>query len=303
MRLPYLLSFMMLHNWRRYCIIDEAMFWKAFNYLSPLNLDGTQNPNFLPVKQNSRPSLESERSAAHPLCSGLLYAQVNSKLRPMGTSWHEDKQAYNYHLKLTNEITSISHIVWSRKAAPIDDAVSQHLIERLKITFSEEGWQKMTEKLQGQKQDDQSHKRKQLQSLENNMQNVLASLQILSDPDALLYQQERLQQIKNEKARLIADIEAGQTQTIQYDELVYMREHFEELLASWQHMTRDEKHLMMQKMIARIILTEFVPRVSANFTILWRDGDEQQFVVFSRPRRNVTSAGCSDTPFSAQPRW
>jgi hypothetical protein len=259
------------------------------NYLSPLRLDGSPNPDYRPVHQHSRPSLEKSRSVERPLCSGLLYGAVNGATIRISTCWDKACQTYIYDLSTDDPLYKASHCVWNRRAFLIDEAVVYHLMKRLEYTFSEEGWEAMTQKLKEPQTPDRTVEEAQLQIVNQQIQNTLMGLKTADEPDLILQMQEDYRKLNAEKARLNAILQPKQPRLVSREQLEDLRGHFDTLLAGgWRKMARNERRVFLQQMIERITLVEFVTRGTSRFIIRWMDGDETERLVYRKVENKQT---------------
>ncbi|MEZ4710675.1 MAG: recombinase family protein [Caldilineaceae bacterium] len=119
-------------------IVDPTLFYKAFNCISPNELSGAENKNFSRVRTYTRPVAEKEREADKPLCTGLLFSELDGKLLRVGTMWKQFIKYYSYFL---SEYGGTSpKRCWTRKAERIDVSVTTLLLEKLRNTFNPDAW-------------------------------------------------------------------------------------------------------------------------------------------------------------------
>ena len=267
-------------------IVSEDLFWQAFNYLSPVSLDGSPNPNYRPIHHNSRPTVQARRKVERPLCAGLMCGLVDDQLTPMFLEWDGRAQKYKYCLSRYSHETTESGSLWKRHTDLIDEAVTYHVIERLKYQFSEEGWKLTLEALQNHDtSEERTRLQHQLRSVENDMERTKLRLRTYEDADLIREDEQVFQHQKAERTRLLAKLESFETTRITYEQLVYMREHFSSLVDTWDtSLTRDEKHLVFQHLIKRIVLVDYAYRKPSLLKIVWSSDDEECFVVLSGSR-------------------
>ena len=254
-------------------IVSEEVYWRAFHYLSPILLDGSPNPDYRPVRQNARPSVEVRRGTERPLCTGLLYSQIDEALLPIQAAWRPTQKHYCYYLSPYDPETSTTRTRWSRQAATIDEAVVYHVLNQLRVTFSEEGWAQMQASLQEEDHPERRLLERQLHEVEQKMQTLLNGMEFYDDPDWIQRSQTKYRDYKAERDRMLAALEPKQVRKLTLDDLTRLRAHFgEELIEhGWQGLDRNGQHLILQELVDRIILTDFDSRGSMHFEIYWRD--------------------------------
>lgn len=115
-------------------VVDEAMFYFAFNRNSAWNLDGSKNTEYLDIRFNERPSLDVERSEERPLLAGLVFSKLDGKDKLVGIHWDgkNDQKRYYYNLVKSD---GFSTPVWRKSAAYFDATVVDLLLSRLRKTF------------------------------------------------------------------------------------------------------------------------------------------------------------------------
>src|SRR5258708_10236636 len=77
-------------------IVPQAVFMRAFNYISPVGLEGEPNLHYKRFQQYARPSKEEDRPVERPLYAGMIVAQANGEWRSVGTTWLKTLQHYIY---------------------------------------------------------------------------------------------------------------------------------------------------------------------------------------------------------------
>jgi hypothetical protein len=242
--------------------------------------DATANPNFKPIRHNSRPNIEAKREKPRPLCAGLIYGAM--------TVWKSKRDCYLYEIAPMDKNFGIGEYAWSREADSVDDAVTYHLLERLRLTFSKGHFEKALQKLDSS--DDRTIKRQKLtlKSIEKQMENLLNGLKNLSEPEMIRKAQDNYKELKAAKAQIETEIEKTKTTTFQREELEHLREHFDELISGWDNLTQDEKHVFFQRMIEKIVLEDYQYRGNSRFKIYWKDGDTEEFIVRPQSARGVS---------------
>lgn len=247
-------------------IVDEATFMRAFNYLSPVALDGRKNGSYKGISDNARPTRDAKRPVERPLLSGMLVARDGEAWGRVGTYWVDKVKRYTYTMWSSQH----DQYLWSKAAAFVDEAVAALVREKLLATFDQSVWEAT---LAGFKEDvngPQRQKRLQLSHLDIVMENLIASLDTLTNPTMVRRAQERYEDAQAEYERLSTELAAMSNRTEQLRSLENLRESCGPVLENWDNMSRDEK---------RVVFHAFIDRIEAEpgdghaleLTVHWRD--------------------------------
>lgn len=256
-------------------IVEEGLFWKAFNYLSPVTLDGRANPHYRPYSENARPSLDKNRPVERPLCAGIIVSKYKGKWKNVGTVWIKDREEYVYMhtARYPHEV-----ILWRRNAYFIDRAIVTALHERLRATFEADVWQETLAQTNAGYEEEKRRISTQLATLERVMQNQILGLETIDNPNMIRAIQERYEEAEAEHKRLSDQLAATISQSQRIIALEKIKNTYDPTLNSWDSMTRDEKRLTLHTFIDRI---EAIPDDGSGLrlTIKWVDGDETNAVL------------------------
>lgn len=255
-------------------IVEEKLFWQAFNYLSPVNPDGTPNEAYRPFRQNARPSRDEDRPVSRPLLAGMVVGNADGQWRKVGTIWEKGREEYTYVLANQRD----AKIYWRRKATYIDEAVTNLVQNKLRATFSPEVWERALAQATGEFQQEHNRITAQLNHLKSVMHNHIVSLETLSNADLIRAVQTRYQDAQAEFERLSHDLAATNKISRQIDALEDIRHSIAPTLAQWNRLSRDEK---------RQILHTFIKRIEANVVdgtglevkVFWLDETTDALVV------------------------
>lgn len=261
-------------------IIDEDTFMRAFNYLSPVSLDGRENRGYRGMKDNARPSREEKRSVERPLLSGMLVARDGEKWGRVGTYWVEKAKRYTY----TMWSVSRDRYLWSKATPFVDEAVAALVREKLMATFDQEVWETTLAEFREQANGQQRQKRLQLSHLDIVMENLIVSLDTLTNPTMIRRTQERYEDAQAEYERLSAELAAMSDKTEQLKSLEKLRESCGPVLENWENMSRDENRVVLHAFIERIE-AEPGDGHSLELTVHWRDETTDCIVL---PRQATT---------------
>jgi len=256
-------------------IVDTELFMKAFNFLSPVTIEGAPNPDYKPYRQASRPKPESERPALPPLCRGMIVAMIDEEWRNVGANWISSKRQYFYKV---HETSALRTYEWSRAADQVDEAVVALLREKLLVTFDPKSWDKTLSSF-GEVYD-QERKRisKQRDLLEKVMNNLIKSLQTLDEEDMIRGAQQQYRDAKTEHARLSSALEHAEDEKAKFEAVIALKENIGPALENWEQMKRDEQISVLRAFIQRIEATA-IDDNGLQLAVLWRDGSRDETLV------------------------
>ena len=253
-------------------IVPKEEFLRAYNYLSPVTMDGLPNPAYRPPRDDARPSREEGRPAERPLCTGLLFSQRQDEWRRVGTGWVQSLQHYAY---LMRDRDHINEYIWSKAARYVDDAIAQVLRDKLASTFDSKVWEQTVSALGENHEAQRKVKVAQLASLEQVMANQVLSLDTVTSPDLIAAVQARYEGAKAERERLLRDINAVDNQSQQLEAVLALKTSYGPALDNWPNMTRDEKRTVLQAFIERIEATPIEDQ-GLQLVIRWRDSSRDE---------------------------
>ena len=262
-------------------IIDEATFYKVFNYLSEVTLDGSVNEDYRFIKQNTRPSLDDNRQAARPLFEGLMFAPWEGGFRQVSTCYRVHYKHYSYTLVDTD---GFGTKLWVKSANHIDAAVSALLIEKLRLTFNYQKWEATVEASNQVFEEQRKLKEAQLKQLETVMENLVTSLASLSMPQMIAAVEQKYGEAQAEYARLQKELGSVKAGVANYEKMMVWKKSFSQAADNWTKLTQDEKRVVMHVFVQQIIATKTGDDLQ--LVVNWTDGstDQLQF-------RRVASTG------------
>ena len=256
-------------------IVPVDLFMHAYDYLSPVTFDGQINPNFHPFRQNSRPSREQARPVERPLCAGMIVSWIDGKQRHVGTNWSSSFQSYTY--TLWSPPPADSH-VWSKTARFVDEAVTTLFRQKLRATFDVTDWDEALAEFAQSYEQDQRRAQAQLSALEQVMENLVASLDALTNPGMIAKVQARYEQAQDEYTRLRAELARTKTHTAQLQAVYTLRENCGPALDNWENLTRDEKIVALHTFITEIEANQ-VEGAGIRLVIHWRDMTSSEIIL------------------------
>ena len=262
-------------------VVPSDLFVQAFNYLSPVTLDGQINHGYRPFREQSRPSKEYERHVERPLCAGMIFGQVDDEKRMVGTTWIKERQHYVYVLT-TRQIGEKR--LWIKAADFVDEAVVELLHLKLEATFDAEVWEKTVSSLDDDFEKERNRILAQLRALEKIMGNQIAGLDALTNPEMIRAVQKRYEDAEAEFKRLSHDLESMENDTRFLDSLNELRETCGPALENWDNLSRDEKRVILHAFINEIE-AEQVEGSAIQIVVYWRD-ESDDMVILPKQSRN-----------------
>lgn len=256
-------------------IVSLELFMRAFNYLSPITLDGRPNPDYHPLKQNARPSLDADRPEERPLCSGMIKTTVDGKERAVGTSWNNTVKSYSY---VVWDIRNEGDYVWSKTARFVDEAVIALLRGKLRSTFRDNDWDKVLAEFTLPYQEERQRLVNQLTALKQVMRNQVASLKLLTDPNFITEAEVGYKEAKAEHERLSAELARATNKIAQVEAVQMLKHTCGPALEDWDKLKRDEKVSLLHLFIEGVEAKQTDTRGTA-LAINWRDGTNESLTI------------------------
>lgn len=253
-------------------IVPEDVFFTAFNYLSAHTLDGAENEQYRPSRQFARPVTDEERPCERPLLSGMIFTEIDSEWRSVGTEYVKREKHYRY---LSYDRKPVDEYVWSKNSEWVDEAVSRLLQEKLKATFDSTVWRETIESFEDGFRREQKLKNAQITALEQAMENLIGGIETLTNPDMIRAVEKRYEDARLEHSRLSMELATAQQQAGQMTFISELKDTYETTIADWPNMNRDEKRVIVQAFIDRI---EAVPydKHGLHLFVCWRDGQRDR---------------------------
>jgi DNA invertase Pin-like site-specific DNA recombinase len=270
-------------------IIDEATFYKVFNYLSEVTLDGSVNQDYRSVRQNTRPSLDDNRQEARPLFVGLMFAPWEGGLRQVSTWYKVRDKHYCYTLVDTD---GFGTRLWCKKAHLVDAAVSALLIERLRLTFNYQKWEATVEASNKVFEEQRKLKEAQLKQLATVMENLVTSLASLSVPQMIAAVEQKYREAQAEYARLQKELSSVKAGVANYEKVMAWKKSFSQSADNWTKLTQEEKRVVVHVFVEQIIATKTGD--DFQLVIKWTDDSSNQLQLY-----RVASTGTAWRPQEA----
>ncbi len=257
-------------------IVPIEVFVQAFNYLSPVSLDGTPNPDYDPLQEHARPAIDEKRPVERPLCAGMIVSKLNGRWRNVGVNWNKQLQSYRYLLK-TADIGE--EYLWSKNASSIDEAISSLAIQTLQATFASDVWEKTLTAFQSHSSNEHKVKASQREALERVMERQIAILETLTTPEMIQAVEARFKEAKTEHARLTEALALEHNEERQIEALKTLRKTYAPALENWPKLRREEKRIILRAFIRRIEATPLDDNGLLQLVVYWRDGSKNSIVL------------------------
>lgn len=269
------------------CIVDEDIFYRAFNYLSSIGLDGTCNTHYRPRRSYTRPVQEEAREEERPLCSGLMVSPWENEWKSVGTHWDSIDEHYNYVLCGSDPLATS---IWHKKATYVDKSIGLLLLEKLRLTFNFDQWSGALDKFIIDYEQHKQLKRRQLKHLETVMNNLTTSLESISTPGLIAQVEQRYQDAQLEHQRLLDEINTQPPALVNAEKMKALKVSYHHILENWETMTMDEKREIFHVFITKIEILYDKDRV-LTFHIYWQDGSTDTMTI-----RRIASTGVAWLP-------
>lgn len=268
-------------------IVDEATFYRAFNYLSPIDLKGKKNSHYKPYNQNVRPSVETKRDVDRPLCAGLIFSLWEGKWKTVGTNWRSQCNCYDY-VFVKND--GYGTMLWSKRASYIDTTVSTLLLEKLKLTFEPDLWNSTLDSSMQEFEAQRNLYESQLKQLKTVMENLVVSLSSLSSPQMIVAVEQKYQAAQEEFERLQNELTAIASDEAKIKKINEIKRNFGYASERWDLITSHERREVIRVFVDRLEVTQREDRVLL-LKIFWKDGSTENL-----PLEHVSSHGAQWLP-------
>jgi len=257
-------------------IVPLKNFMRAFNYLSAVALDGQENKHYHPYRENARPSRDEKRPMERPLYAGMVVSQFEGQWKNVGVKY--SRKHYEYVLYSTAETDTY---IWSRKAAPLDSAITKFVREKLQATFDSKVWEKMLAKLEPSHREERRSKEAQIAALERVMENQISSIDGLSNFDMIKGVQARYEEAQTEHRRLTSELARMDQEFSNLTAAFALRDECGPALDNWENLSRNEKRVISHRLIRQIEITALGLHETL-VIIRWKDGKSSKINLFRR---------------------
>ncbi len=264
-------------------IVPLELFMEAFNYLSVMSLDGAPNADYKPFAHAVRPSIDAVRPVERPLCAGMIFTEVEGKWKKAGTFYQTKWERYAY---AALNAPPLERLLWWKKADYVDEEIGRLVREKLTETFNSKKWGRAMASYTKDYEKEIAFKRKLQATHERTMQNLVISLETVTNTAMIRSVQERYDEAEAEFRRLGNDIAAAQSQVAQVEALRALKDTLDPALDDWEHLSTTRKQSILHTFIERIVATPLEKHV-LEFVVYWRDGLSNSVIIGHRDKRAV----------------
>ena len=258
-------------------IVPEELFFRAFNFLSPYNLDGNPNPDYAPPFYCDR-SKPTDREEARPIFKGLIGTYYEGEWRHATASWSPGMKAYTYTAR-RNDLATNQHTLWARRCDYFDQMLTEMLHTKLHATFDPDVWSGVLAATAEDFAAERRGLRHQLASIDQKMQTLLGNFAYLQSQTLLQALEQEYANYELEKERLDRKLTDLERRAEHQDALIELAKHAENVLANWTQMSLMDQRSVAQAFISQIIVTPMGKRRVADVEICWRDNSSDHLVL------------------------
>jgi DNA invertase Pin-like site-specific DNA recombinase len=248
-------------------IVPVATFMRAFNHLSTLGFDGNENKAYSPYRENARPMKEAERLVEKPLLSGLMFTPYQDDWATVGTHYDAKWGKYRYYFHAYHGVRTYE---WSKNAAEVDVAVSEVLHIKMSATFQSEQWERSMKAAQEKMGQDKGLIEQQLKSLETVIDGHTKRISVLTNETLIQNVEKEYLASIAEKERLVKLLDEMAHEQNSTEQLLCMKESFQEASVKWETQSREEKQRVLHAFIDWIDTRWEKQHLC--LTIHWKDG-------------------------------
>jgi DNA invertase Pin-like site-specific DNA recombinase len=247
-------------------IVSDDLFYQAFNYISPYNLDGSPNDDYAPRLGRRHSTKKKERDVDEPIYIGLVGSYHEGQWRGATASWTVGMQMYAYTVNYLDSADNQQHL-WSRRGDYFDRIINELLFARLRETFNKQVW------------DDVRILQHQLNAVKQKMTTLIDNFAYVQSKSFAQALEQQFEDHEREKARLERKLSDLYHRMEQQDALIALAKQAENVLKHWDKMGLIEKRAVAQVFIERIVVTQTEKYRVADVEIHWRDESIDTFVL------------------------
>lgn len=259
-------------------IIPEDLFYQAFNYISPQNLDGTPNKDYEPRLGHRHSTKKKQRNAYEPIYIGLVGSYHEGNWRGATASWTKGMQAYAYTVNYLDTADNQHHI-WSRRCDYFDRIINEMLFAKLQATFDRKVWDNVLTSAGGDFDKENRMLQHQLASVKQKLSVLLGNFAYVQSKSLAQALERQFSEHEQEKERLEKKLYDLQQRINQQESLIELAEKAENVLQNWDQMELLAKCAVAQVFIERIVVTQAEKYRVADVEIHWRDESIDEFVL------------------------
>ena len=217
-----------------------------------------------------------------PLCLGLIFTKIDSKDFKAGMMFDKRTKQYLYVLHRL-EIDG-THVEWARRASWIDQAIIECFKGKLQTTYQADIWQTTLADSSKLIERDRKIKRVQLKGLQEEKENLIASLRTLKHEFMIQEVEDRYVQVEQEEKRLHTELANLDEQGQHHISVEQAYALFKRVIDDWEGMTHDEQKNVLSLFVERIDTSDYDRSGAMLLTIHWKDNTSEKIEIWHKPK-------------------
>ncbi|MAU09023.1 MAG: hypothetical protein CL607_04315 [Anaerolineaceae bacterium] len=259
-------------------IVTEDLFYHAFNYISPYNLDGTPNESYAPRLGRRHSTKKKKRHVDEPIYLGLVGSYHEETWCGATASWTVGMQMYAYTVNYSDSADNQQHL-WSRRSDYFDRIINEMLFAKLQATFDHQVWEDVLTSAGDDFDKEGRMLQHQLTSVEQKMTALLDNFSYVQSQSMAQALERQFAEHEQEKSRLERKLNDLEQRIDQQESLIALAQKAENVLQNWDQMGLIERRAVAQVFIERIVVTQTEKYRVADVEIYWRDESVDDFVL------------------------
>lgn len=260
-------------------IVSQDLFFAAFDYVSPYDLNGAPNPRY--VQRSTRVHARVDRPVEdRPVTEGMVSLHFDGEDRPAAAIWDTVIKDYAFQVELWRDADVRKRL----RAKRVDEVVEFHLLERLAVTFNEGLLTAQLEEQAKRASRAIRSKQTQLDALRKDQATTVTNMTRASLETVYRELEKRYAEI--ERAIHTAETELMQLQAERQSAEVMLPTLviFQKSLESYGSATYQDKRRIMKLLVDRVVVTGHTGTGTRVFyvNIYWRDGEVTECEVWNR---------------------
>jgi hypothetical protein len=257
-------------------IVSDDLFYRAFNYLSPVTLTGEPNPHHAPPFHRERSN--EDREEAKPIYKGLIGTYYDGEWRQAVACWSPGMKAYAYSAK-RNDLATNQHTLWSRRCDYFDQVLTEMMHNKLRSTFDPEVWAIVLANAEDDFEAESRALTAQLNTVAQKMQAIVTNFSYVQSPTLFQALEQEFRNYEQEQARLQRKLAALERRVHRQEILIQLAHQAETVLANWHQMSLKDQRTVAHAFILRIVVTPTGKHRVAEVEIQWRDDSTDTFIL------------------------
>lgn len=259
-------------------IVPEDLFFKAFNYLSPVNFDGTTNEDYRPRLGRRYSTKKQHRNVDEPIYIGLVGSYHNNEWRGATASWTKGMKAYAYTVNYLDSADNQHHL-WSRRGDYFDRIINEMLFAKLRATFDSNVWENVLQSAGNDFNKEEKSLKQQLINVKQKMATLLDNFSYVQSKSLAEALEKQYEEQEQAKKQLESQLKNLSQRAKQQETLMELAQKADNVLRDWAKMSLIEKQAVARVFVERIVVTPTDKYRVADLEIQWRDGSKDELVL------------------------